>query len=112
MSGLSKKGTYNYMAPEVYRGGAYGFSVDLYSLGLVLYRLLNKNRTPFLPPPPEPISFRDREQALARRMSGEALPSPYYGEGRQPRYGRRFHHGSRIRTRGINLLYRYGTLLK
>lgn len=82
MSGLSKKGTYNYMAPEVYRGGEYGFSVDLYSLGIVLYRLLNKNRVPFLPPAPEPITFHSRELALAKRMGGEKLPPPIYGDGR------------------------------
>ena len=81
-SGLSKKGTYSYMAPEVYAGREYGFSVDTYSLGLVLYRMLNKNRGPFLPQPPEAITFSSREQALARRMSGEPLPSPFYGEGR------------------------------
>lgn len=82
MSGLSKKGTYNYMAPEVYRGGEYGFSVDTYSLGIVLYRLLNKNRVPFLPPAPEPITFHSRELALAKRMGGEKFPPPTYGEGR------------------------------
>ena len=82
MSGLSKKGTYNYMAPEVYRGADYGFSVDLYSLGIVLYRLLNRNRVPFLPPPPEPITFQSRELALAKRMGGEPLPVPAHGEGR------------------------------
>ena len=81
-SGLSKKGTYSYMAPEVYAGREYGFSVDTYSLGLVLYRILNKNRGPFLPQPPEAITFSSREQALARRMSGEPLPRPFYGEGR------------------------------
>ena len=81
-SGLSKKGTYSYMAPEVYAGKEYGFSVDTYSLGLVLYRMLNKNRGPFLPQPPEAITFSSREQALARRMSGEPLPRPFYGEGR------------------------------
>ena len=81
-SGLSKKGTYSYMAPEVYIGKKYGFSVDTYSLGLVLYRMLNKNRGPFLPQPPEAITFSSREQALARRMSGEPLPRPFYGEGR------------------------------
>ena len=80
--GLSKKGTYSYMAPEVYAGREYGFSVDTYSLGLVLYRMLNKNRGPFLPQPPEAITFSSREQALARRMSGEPLPRPFYGEGR------------------------------
>lgn len=79
--GLSQKGTYNYMAPEVYRGNDYGFSVDLYSLGLVLYRLLNKNRLPFLSLT-EKITFRNREQALERRMSGEAVGVPYYAQGR------------------------------
>ena len=79
-SGLSKKGTYSYMAPEVYAGREYGFSVDTYSLGLVLYRMLNKNRGPFLPQPPEAITFSSREQALGRRISGEALPRPFYGE--------------------------------
>lgn len=78
MSALSKKGTYNYMAPEVYRGGEYGFSVDIYSLGIVLYRMLNKNRVPFLPPPPEPITFRNRELSLAKRMGGEPIPAPFY----------------------------------
>ncbi len=82
MSGLSKKGTYNYMAPEVYKGTEYGFSVDIYSLGIVLYRLLNKNRVPFLPPAPTPLTYNSREQALARRMSGEPLPLPCYGSGR------------------------------
>ena len=82
MSGLSKKGTYNYMAPEVYREEPYGPSVDIYSLGIVLYRLLNKNRVPFLPPAPEPITFHSRELALAKRMGGEKLPPPIYGDGR------------------------------
>lgn len=79
--GLSKKGTYNYMAPEVYRGNDYGFNVDLYSLGLVLYRLLNKNRLPFLPLTGQ-ITFQNREEALERRMSGEAVATPFYAQGR------------------------------
>ena len=82
MSGLSKKGTYSYMAPEVYRGAAYGFGVDIYSLGIVLYRLLNNNRIPFLPPPPAPITYSEREAALAKRMGGEPLPAPANAAGR------------------------------
>lgn len=82
MAGLSKKGTYSYMAPEVYNGWDYGFNVDIYSLGIVLYRLLNQNRTPFLPEPPEPITARSREEALVRRLSGEQMPTPYYAQGR------------------------------
>ena len=74
MSGLSKKGTYTYMAPEVFAGKEYGPSVDLYSLGIVMYRYLNNNRTPFLPPFPEPITPNSREEAQRRRMTGEPLP--------------------------------------
>ena len=81
-SGLSKKGTYTYMAPEVYKGEAYGSTVDIYSLGIVLYRLLNGNRTPFLPAAPAPITHADRENALARRFSGASLPAPSHAEGR------------------------------
>ena len=81
-SGLSKKGTYTYMAPEVYKGEAYGSTVDIYSLGIVLYRLLNGNRTPFLPAAPAPITHADRENALVKRLSGAILPPPIYGEGR------------------------------
>lgn len=81
-SGMSKKGTYTYMAPEVYLGKEYGFSVDTYSLGLVLYRLLNKSRAPFLPPAPEPITHNKQESALVKRMSGERIPKPYYADGR------------------------------
>lgn len=75
-SGLSKKGTYAYMAPEIYRGNAYGSTVDIYSLGIVLYRLLNDSRTPFLPPYPAPITHSDRELALAKRFGGLPLPLP------------------------------------
>jgi len=74
MTGLSKKGTYTYMAPEVFKGDEYGASVDFYSLGIVMYRLLNKNRTPFLPAFPAPIMPADRDASLQRRMKGEALP--------------------------------------
>ena len=81
-SGLSKKGTYSYMAPEVYKGEDYGSTVDIYSLGIVLYRLLNENRTPFLPAYPAPITHADRENALAKRFSGAPLPLPVHGEGR------------------------------
>lgn len=80
--GLSKKGTYTYMAPEVYREDSYGSSVDIYSLGIVMYRLLNYNRAPFLPSPPSPITHNDRETAIVRRISGEKLPMPANAEGR------------------------------
>lgn len=83
-SELTKTGTYSYMAPEVFRGEDYGFSVDIYSLGIVLYRLLNKNRTPFLPESPKEISPNDQEEAQIKRMRGDTIPLPVYSEGRLP----------------------------
>ena len=77
-SGLSKKGTYSYMAPEVYKGGEYGANVDIYSLGLVLYRLLNGNRMPFLPLAPNPVRYDDNEKALRRRIMGDEIPAPAF----------------------------------
>ncbi len=77
--GLSRKGTYAYMAPEIYKGEAYGATVDIYSLGIVMYKLLNNNRTPFMPDYPNTISYEDREIALARRIRGEAVPEPCNG---------------------------------
>ncbi len=76
ISGLSKKGTYTYMAPEVYKSQPYGMNVDLYSLGIVMYKLLNNNREPFLPPHPQPITHTNKNEALVRRMSGEVIPAP------------------------------------
>lgn len=79
LAGLSKKGTYTYMAPEVYKGEAYGATVDIYSLGIVMYKLLNNNRTPFIPQFPLPITYDDREESLARRIKGEKIPEPENG---------------------------------
>ena len=72
----TRAGTVNYMAPEVFRGEKYTANVDIYSLGLVMYQLLNANRMPFYPPYPQPITFSAAEQARARRLAGEALPLP------------------------------------
>ena len=72
----SGKGTLSYMAPEVRTKGQGDAGSDLYSLGLVLYQLLNDNRLPFLPAAPAPVSFQDRNEALMKRFSGAPLPPP------------------------------------
>lgn len=80
-SGASTRaGTNAYMAPEIYRGEHYGKTVDLYSLGLVLYRLLNDNRLPFMPQYPTPLRFQDRENAQAMRLSGAPIPAPAHAD--------------------------------
>ena len=74
--GLSRKGTEKYMAPEVYLGKPYNQTVDLYSLGLVLYSFMNRGRLPFYPQDKNQISFSDRESAMDRRMRGDEIPAP------------------------------------
>lgn len=76
MSNMSNKGTYSYMAPEIYKGEKYDSSIDIYSLGIVLYKLMNQNRLPFLSLDKQLITYRDKETALARRMAGEKMPAP------------------------------------
>lgn len=76
---MSQKGTYNYMAPEVYMGKQSDYMVDMYSLGLVMYRLLNYNRMPFLPDYPAPVTYQNREEALHKRIGNEKIPVPKSG---------------------------------
>ncbi len=76
----SMKGTPNFLAPEVYLGKeSYTKSVDLYSLGIVLYRLLNYNRNPFLPKFPEQFYANDEDVAFDKRMNGETPNLPSLG---------------------------------
>ncbi len=72
---LSQKGTFNYMAPEIEKGARYNATVDIYSLGLVLYRFMNRKLLPFLTPRTQ-MSPNERTNAVRRRLSGEALPPP------------------------------------
>ena len=74
--GLSQKGTFNYMAPEVANGSEYDARVDTYSLGIVLYRLLNGNRLPFLDTEKQLLNPNERRNAVDRRLRGEELPAP------------------------------------
>lgn len=79
--GISDLGEQNlspggYTAPELYKDIPFDTSSDIYSLGVVLYKLLNNNRGPFLPPFPTPISFNDRETANIRRLRGDLFPTP------------------------------------
>ncbi|MEN8904682.1 MAG: serine/threonine-protein kinase, partial [Clostridiales bacterium] len=72
----TKVGTLNYMPPEIINGKTYNKNVDLYSLGLVLYKLLNKGRLPFLPNHPVKISINDIEQSYIKRLRGDVIPKP------------------------------------
>lgn len=67
-------GTISYMAPEIYSRLDYGSTIDIYSLGIVLYQMLNKGRVPFLPMPPINYTKEDLNKANGRRFRGEPLP--------------------------------------
>lgn len=74
---MSQKGTYNYMAPEIYNGKKeYDSRSDIYSLGIVLYKLMNNGRLPFIDPDTDKITYDSIRGALDRRMKGDALPPP------------------------------------
>ena len=75
MSG-TRIGTPEYMAPEVYKGEKYNTTVDIYSVGLVMYRYLNGNRLPFMPAYPGKYTTGDKANALSSRLSGKAIPAP------------------------------------
>lgn len=79
---LSRKSWHVFMAPEVYKGEVYSAAVDIFSLGMVLYHLLNNNRGPFMPPYPEKIRYSDRERAYTLLMSGNPIPLPGKAKGR------------------------------
>ncbi len=71
---MSRQGTGAYMAPEVEKGLPYDATADLYSLGIVLYTLMNHRRQPL-----EDLSAEgrgERQKAILRRLNGEVLPPP------------------------------------
>lgn len=75
----SVKETCDYVAPEVYLGKEHYdvATVDIYSLGMVLYKLLNKSRNPFLPEFPQTYNSDDEDIAFKRRMKGETPQLPF-----------------------------------
>mgnify|MGYP000301432294 CR=1 FL=1 len=75
-SALSQKGTNMYMAPEVFRAEKYDHTVDIYSLGILLYRLLNRGRFPFQPPAEQQLYFYDTQRAMEKRLSGDPMTAP------------------------------------
>lgn len=69
----SMKGTPAFIAPEILALEEYDHTVDIYSLGTLLYKLLNYARLPFLPPYPESYQMSDIDHAIEKRQKG-AIP--------------------------------------
>ena len=74
--GKGLPGTLTHMSPQVYRGEPFSYGDDLYALGMILYKLLNDNRIPFLPTYPHPFTPAQRDQALGIRLDGAMIPPP------------------------------------
>lgn len=75
---ITNIGRDRFMAPEVEKLEKYDKTADLYSLGLVLYWLLNGRRMPFLEVGKITL-FRDRKDAYSKRLSGVPFPEPKFG---------------------------------
>ncbi|MBR4459057.1 MAG: protein kinase [Clostridia bacterium] len=76
LNASQRVGNLGTMSPEVFHSQNYDERADLYSLGLVLYRLANGKREPFTPPYPEAVTPDVAARANQRRLAGESLPRP------------------------------------
>lgn len=78
---MTMSGSFDYMAPELLRGEEGDLRVDIYSLGIMMYQLLNANRFPFMPNYPKETSAADTNKATQMRLQGAALTEPLYAAG-------------------------------
>lgn len=67
-------GSWPYMAPEVVKFEPYGKKADIYSLGTVLYELLNNGCKPHYPS--QKPTAKEAEAALQKKLTGEKLSPP------------------------------------
>lgn len=65
-------GTQAYVAPEQWNSLPYGKTADIYSVGLILYQLLNENHLPF-------SENGLTADSVGRRLKGETFPEPLHG---------------------------------
>ena len=75
-SSVAFKRTEYYMAPEFIKTGKINGTCDTYSLGLVLYMLLNRGRLPFTEMWPQEVTINGLNRSKENRMSGLPLPRP------------------------------------
>ncbi len=76
--GMTVRGTYTYMSPEISMGHSANITADIYSLGIVMYRLLNGNKAPFVPTDTPSVDAQTVETANVRRFRGDKMPLPIY----------------------------------
>ena len=71
-------GTPEYEAPEIKHMEKYGQAADIYSLGIMLYWLLNDRKMPFVDAEKK-LTPGLKSDAMERRYRGEKLPAPMNG---------------------------------
>lgn len=54
--------------------------IDIYCLGITMYRLLNGGRFPFEPSIDQKMMYGDDQKALKKRLSGEKMPAPKFAD--------------------------------
>lgn len=67
------KDTVAFMAPELQENKAQNNTSDIYSLGLLLYKLHNGNREPFIE---ENSTAEEKNEAILKRIKGVTFPAP------------------------------------
>ena len=70
------RGTPEYLAPEVYQEHKCSELSEVYSIGLILYYLLNDRRLPFVN---KRNNKYDAELAVYKRLAGKELPALHFG---------------------------------
>lgn len=65
-------GTVSYAAPEVFMLKNYDNRADFYSLGIVLYQVVNHGRLPFMPRYPQQTTIADSTNAQSMRLNPNA----------------------------------------
>lgn len=74
------KGTPMYMSPEAFGWGQHvDQTSDIYSLGIVMYQLLNDGNIPFSTTKDD---FEDEDNAIGRRLDGEEFEAPAHEKGK------------------------------
>ena len=75
-SSVAFKRTQYYAAPEYITTGKINCTADTYSLGLVLYTLINRGRLPFTEPYPQELTIGSFDRSKENRIAGVAFPQP------------------------------------
>lgn len=73
---IAFKRTQYYMAPEFITSGKINCTADTYSLGLVLYSLVNRGRLPFVEKYPQEVTVNGLDRSMKLRLEGKELERP------------------------------------